>query len=127
MDKALYVYGRAMLAYQTPTTDFPSHADGLEAACSDLIGVTGLASMEHQGATVPPFTESDCASVAAAAAAVEVPPPPFPFPTSTLFQTPMARAYFWVVHHTHSSLFLFVAIFLVVAPAGKPVRIPISV
>jgi len=39
MIKAAHVYFQAHSNYETPTTDFPQHADGLRAACQDLKGV----------------------------------------------------------------------------------------
>jgi Zn-dependent metalloprotease len=33
-----HIYYRAMTVYQSPTTDFPDHADALETSCTDLVG-----------------------------------------------------------------------------------------
>lgn len=38
MNKAAAIYWRVESVYQTPTTDFPGHADALETSCTDLIG-----------------------------------------------------------------------------------------
>lgn len=69
MTKAVAIYFHAQTHYQTPTTNFPQHADALEASCNDLIGatlkdVTGAVSEEKINA-------ADCKAVQAAALAVE--------------------------------------------------------
>ncbi|MCI0398502.1 MAG: M4 family metallopeptidase [Chloroflexi bacterium] len=69
--KAVHIYWRAASVYQTPTTFFPEHADALEAACTDLVGLnladfqTGLPSGEV-------ITQADCQQVANAMLAVEM-------------------------------------------------------
>ncbi|MGH2544675.1 MAG: M4 family metallopeptidase, partial [Ardenticatenaceae bacterium] len=69
--KTTHIYYQAMTAYQVPTTDFPQHADALEASCTDLLGVnltdfmTGLPSGQQ-------LTAADCQEVADAMAAVEM-------------------------------------------------------
>lgn len=39
LTKAAHIYWRASSVYQGPATGFPEHADALEQACTDLIGV----------------------------------------------------------------------------------------
>ena len=39
MVKALHIYFHAQTNYQTPSTDFPQHADALRASCQDLKGL----------------------------------------------------------------------------------------
>ena len=61
-------------AYQTPTTDFADHADGLEASCTDLVGAADQQA-EHRRRTPGPtrphaITAADCAQVTNAIAAV---------------------------------------------------------
>ena len=56
--KALHIYFHAETNYQTPTTDFPQHANALRASCQDLKGLplkgpTGAVSGEV-------ITEGDC-------------------------------------------------------------------
>ncbi len=69
--KTTHIYYQAMTAYQVPTTNFPQHADALEAACNDLLGVnltdfmTGLPSGQR-------LRSSDCREVRDAMAAVEM-------------------------------------------------------
>jgi bacillolysin len=70
MVKALHIYYHAMVNYQTPSTDFPQHADALRASCSDLIGValkgpTGAVSGQL-------ITEGDCAILDKAMLATEM-------------------------------------------------------
>ncbi len=70
MTKAAHIYFHAQTHYQTPTTNFPQHADALEQSCRDLIGaplndVLGNDSGERIG-------NADCAAVAAAMQAVEM-------------------------------------------------------
>jgi len=69
MTKAVAIYFQAETHYQTPTTNFPQHADALDASCQDLIGatlhdVTGAVSAEK-------ITQADCDAVKQAALAVE--------------------------------------------------------
>lgn len=69
--KAAHIYWRAASVYQGPASDFPFHADALEASCEDLIGVnltdfqTGLPSGQM-------ITAADCQEVADAMLAVEM-------------------------------------------------------
>jgi Zn-dependent metalloprotease len=71
LTKTAHIYYRAMANYQTPTSDFEDHADSLEQACADLIGVnltdplTGAPSGQI-------LTSSDCLQVEKAGAAVEL-------------------------------------------------------
>ena len=70
MVKALHIYFHAATHYQTPTTNFPQHADALERSCADLIdqplnGFDGRLSSER-------ITRADCAAVTAAMQAVEM-------------------------------------------------------
>lgn len=75
MVKAAHLYWRAQSVYQTPTSNFNDHADALQAACNDLIGVplAGLGT-----GTTPPgpsgesITDADCAAVDAMIEAVEL-------------------------------------------------------
>ena len=39
LTKAAHIYLQAMVAYQTPTSDFADHAEALEASASDLVGL----------------------------------------------------------------------------------------
>lgn len=69
MTKALAIYFQAETHYQTPTTNYPQHADALDSSCNDLVGatlhdVTGAVSTEK-------ITAADCKAVKAAALAVE--------------------------------------------------------
>jgi hypothetical protein len=73
--KAAHLYWRAQSVYQVPTTDFNDHADALQAACQDLIGVPleGLSmSSTPAGPSGQSFTAGDCAAVDAMIAAVEL-------------------------------------------------------
>jgi hypothetical protein len=74
LTKAAHIYWQAM-EYQLPYTDFSGHADALEAACADLLGVD-LTSLTTGEASGEAMTEDDCAQVASAAAAVELRAPP---------------------------------------------------
>jgi Zn-dependent metalloprotease len=71
MDKAARIYYDAMVNYQTPTTTFPEHAQALQAACGNLVGVnvngltTGLPISS-------PIAAGDCTQVGEAIAAVEM-------------------------------------------------------
>lgn len=73
--KATHIYFRAMDVYQIPTTNFPMHANALEASCNDLMGQplpdfqTGLPSGEV-------ITAADCQQVTAAITATEMRLPP---------------------------------------------------
>ncbi len=58
MVKALHIYFHAQNNYQTPTTDFPQHADALRASCQDL---NGLPLKDPTGAvSAQVITEGDC-------------------------------------------------------------------
>lgn len=75
MVKAAHIYYQAQTVYQTPTTNFSDHADALEAACSDLIGVNleGLStSPTPAGPSGEVIDANDCAQVSAMIAAVEL-------------------------------------------------------
>ena len=66
--RAMAIYFRAMTVYQTPTSNFEQHADALEAACEDLIGVdisppTGLPDPQNQ-APDRTITAASCTQVA---------------------------------------------------------------
>ncbi len=67
--KAAWIYWRAERDYETPATDFSTHADALETACDDLVG-TPLA--DPWGGHDVALSTDDCAQVAAANAAVEM-------------------------------------------------------
>jgi Zn-dependent metalloprotease len=75
LTKAAHLYWRAQSVYQTPSTDFPDHAEALETSCADLVGLRlsnlGTDSSPPRGAR-PSITTADCASVAAMTAAVEL-------------------------------------------------------
>lgn len=76
LTKAAHLYWRASTVYQTPATQFPDHADALEAACSDL-AATGTELPGLSTEAITPFasgetmTTADCAEVSKAIAAVE--------------------------------------------------------
>lgn len=75
LDKAAAIYYRAMVEYQTPTTDFADHADALAASCVDLVGqpikaLTTAANAEP--APADSIRRADCGQVANMAAAVEL-------------------------------------------------------
>jgi Zn-dependent metalloprotease len=77
IEKALHIYWRAAAIYQTSVSEFPDHADALEASCSDLIGaplpqpvVTDPATWT--GTLSSTIDAGDCAEVAAAIAATEL-------------------------------------------------------
>lgn len=66
--RAMAIYFRAQTVYQTRTTNFEQHADALEAACQDLIGVdidppTGLPDPQNQ-APDRTITAASCTQVA---------------------------------------------------------------
>ena len=74
--RAMAIYYRAMTVYQTATTNFEQHADALEAACADLVGVdidppTGLPDPQDQ-APDRTISEADCAEVASMIQATEL-------------------------------------------------------
>ncbi len=74
LDAAMALLARALKVYETATTDFPAHADALEASCTDLIGqtigaaTTGAPASWANSARV--IDAADCASLAQAIAAV---------------------------------------------------------
>ncbi|MCD6021976.1 MAG: Thermolysin metallopeptidase [Actinomycetia bacterium] len=75
LTKAAHLYWRAGSVYQTPSSDFPDHADSLLASCNDLVGVR-LPNL-GTGSTPPggprqAITSADCAAVGAMTAAVEL-------------------------------------------------------
>lgn len=78
LTKAAHIYWRAQSVYEGPSTDFADHADALEAACSDLVGVTlsELSTSAPAGTHPSTITTADCDAVAAANAAVELRTPP---------------------------------------------------
>jgi Zn-dependent metalloprotease len=73
--KAAHLYWQAQSVYQTPTTDFNDHADALQAACQDLIGV-GLEGLSTTSTPAGPsgqsITAADCAAVDEMIEAVEL-------------------------------------------------------
>jgi hypothetical protein len=75
MVKAAHLYWQAQSVYQTPTTNFNDHADALQAACQDLIGVPleGLStSTTPAGPSGQAITAADCTAVDEMIAAVEL-------------------------------------------------------
>ena len=73
--KAAHLYWQAQSAYQTPTTNFNDHADALQTACSDLIGVPleGLSTTSTPaGPSGQSITAADCEAVDEMIAAVEL-------------------------------------------------------
>lgn len=72
--KAAHIYFRAQDVYQVDDSDFPAHADALEAACADLTGQP-LAALTG-GLSGETITSTDCAEVSDAIAAVELRTPP---------------------------------------------------
>ena len=75
LTRALHIYFRAMTVYQTPTTNFPLHAQALQASCNDLIGQPlNSLSTDTQTGTVSgeTITAQTCQQVANAMAAVEM-------------------------------------------------------
>jgi len=73
--KAAHLYWRAQSVYQTPTTNFNDHADALQAACTDLIGVAleGLSTTSTPaGPSGQAITAADCAAVDQMIEAVEL-------------------------------------------------------
>ena len=75
LTKAAHIFFRAMAVYQVPTSDFADHADSLEQACADLIGVN-LADLLTGAPSGQILSASDCGEVAQMAAAVELRAPP---------------------------------------------------
>lgn len=71
LTRAAHVWWRAMSVYQTPTTDFPDHADLIELACADLIGAD-LGDLETGDISPDRITATHCTDVAKAMSAVEM-------------------------------------------------------
>ncbi|MEJ2599716.1 MAG: M4 family metallopeptidase [Anaerolineales bacterium] len=75
MVKAAHLYWLAQSVYQTPTTNFADHADALEAACQDLIGVP-LEGLSTTSTPASPSGESittaDCTAVHEMTEAIEL-------------------------------------------------------
>jgi hypothetical protein len=73
--KAAHIFWRAQNVYLTPTSDFKTLADALEAACADLIGIS-LQSISTTsipaGPSLETITVSDCQNVMRAILAVEL-------------------------------------------------------
>jgi hypothetical protein len=69
--KALHIYFRAMSVYQTPVSDFADHAEALEVAAADLIGVD-LPSLSDGQPSGEIITPSDVEQVHKATLAVEL-------------------------------------------------------
>jgi Zn-dependent metalloprotease len=69
--KALHIYFRAMSVYQTPVTDFADHAEALEVAAADLIGVD-LPSLSDGQPSGEIITPSDVEQVHKTTLAVEL-------------------------------------------------------
>jgi len=73
--KAAHVEWRAQSVYETPVTTFADHADALEAACADLVGIEleGLSVGETPaGPSGEMLSLADCQEVSDAIAAVEL-------------------------------------------------------
>ena len=73
--KAAHIYWRAQVAYQNPMTKFADHADALQAACTDLIGVNlnGLSTTSTPaGPSGQSISAADCVEVGDMIAAVEL-------------------------------------------------------
>ncbi|MFM7735905.1 MAG: hypothetical protein ACKPBU_07990, partial [Alphaproteobacteria bacterium] len=73
--KAAHVHWRAQSVYLQPVSEFPDHADALEAACDDLVGVplAGLGTdAMPPGPSGEAITQADCAAVAAMTAALDL-------------------------------------------------------
>jgi Zn-dependent metalloprotease len=75
LTKAAHIYFRAMTLYQVSDTDFPDHADALEASCDDLVG-QNLPSLTTGAPSGQVITAANCNQVTAAIAAVELRTPP---------------------------------------------------
>ncbi|MBU6283434.1 M4 family metallopeptidase, partial [bacterium] len=73
--KAAHVHWRAQSEYLQPVSEFPDHADALEASCADLVGVplaglgTGASPPGPSGETI---TQADCDAVAVMAEALDL-------------------------------------------------------
>jgi Zn-dependent metalloprotease len=75
LDKAANIFWRTQTDYLTPTSDFADMADGLDAACTALVGqpISQLSvKRETPGAAAEPITAADCAAVTAMEKAVEL-------------------------------------------------------
>ncbi|MFT5040543.1 MAG: bacillolysin [Hyphomicrobiaceae bacterium] len=72
--KAAHIHWRAQAFYETVTTDFFAHADALEQACDDLIGINleGLSTGAAAGPSGEIITLADCQEVADVALATEL-------------------------------------------------------
>ncbi len=74
-DRALAIYYRAMTVYQTPTTDFATHSQALQASCTDLIGQPLNVISATSGASVvsaDTISATTCEQVTKAMLAVEM-------------------------------------------------------
>jgi Zn-dependent metalloprotease len=71
LTKAAHIYFQSMTHYQTPTTKFAVHEQGLKASCEDLLGMN-LRELFTGAASGKRITAADCASVANVAKAVEM-------------------------------------------------------
>ncbi|HSH04524.1 MAG TPA: M36 family metallopeptidase [Anaerolineae bacterium] len=73
LTKSAHIHWRAQSVYETNTSDFPVHADALEAACTDLIGIDlqGLSTNGPAGPSGEIITTADCQEVAEVILAVE--------------------------------------------------------
>ncbi len=71
LTKAAHIYWRAKETYQVPVTDFHDHADALEQACQDLIGVN-LAGLTTGAASGQIITAGNCGELSKAIAATEL-------------------------------------------------------
>ena len=76
LDHALHIFWRAFSTYLTPVSDFSDLANGIEAACADLIGFplpeplpTGPSTW---GNTLAPLTSGNCAQVTEVVLATEL-------------------------------------------------------
>ncbi len=71
--KAVHIFWRALSIYGTPSTNFANHADALDAACADLLGMEleGLSVGDPVGPSGEFITSADCEAVAAMILAVE--------------------------------------------------------
>lgn len=72
--KTAHIHWRAQSIYETNTTDFYAHADALEQACADLIGINleELSTDLPLGPSGETLTAADCQEVADAIAATEM-------------------------------------------------------
>jgi hypothetical protein len=82
LDKAANIFWHTQTNYLTSTSGFAELADGLEASCADLTGLTTLKKLSvgtsatgggaADGGALPAITATDCQSVAAVADATEL-------------------------------------------------------